>query len=189
MDTRSGQIPGCRVCLVQPPCNGHLELPSGGLILHLHTSEPEVCSVDTGKITNIQLPGMLQEMFDHVEKQFILAPATEKDHMKSEIFKAVTMTLNHLPDEIIDSKKLLILAEPFIQHQKMQRQDYSDRLMQHGIVPLNSFIFLAILLAPGLGVACGQWKLLERLRRFLANKFKQESPSVERVTFSKRNEK
>ena len=39
-------------------------LHSGGLILHL---EPEVCSADTGKITNIQVPGILQEMFDDVE--------------------------------------------------------------------------------------------------------------------------
>ena len=61
--------------------------------------------------------------------------------------------------------------------------------MQHGIVPFNSFIFLAILLAVGLGVACGHWKLLGRLRLFLANKLKQESPTVERVTFSKINEK
>ena len=186
MDTRAGQIPGCRVCLVQPPCNGHLELPSGGLILH---PEPEVCSVDTGKITNIQLPGILQEMFDHVEKQFPLAPAPERDHIKSEIFKAVKLTLNHLPDENIDAEKLLQLAEPFIQHQKIQRQDYSEKLMQHGIVPFNSFIFLAILLAVGLGVACGHWKLLGRRRLFLANKLKQDSPTVERVTFSKSNEK
>ena len=71
----------------------------------------------------------------------------------------------------------------------MQRQDYSEKFMQHGIVPFNSFIFLAILLAVGLGVACGHWKLLGRLRRFLANKLKQESPAVERVTFSKSNEK
>ena len=184
MDTRAGQIPGCRVCLVQPHCNGHLELPSGGLILH---PEPEVCSVDTGKITNIQLPGILQEMFDHVEKQFTLAPAAEKDHMKLEIFKAVKLTLNHLPDENIDAENLLQFAETFIQHQKIQRQDYSEKLMQHGIVPFNSFIFLAILLAVGLGVACGHWKLLGRLRRFLANKLKQESPAVERVTFSKSN--
>ena len=186
MDTRAGQIPGCRFCLVQPPCNGHLELPSGGLILH---PEPEVFSVDAGKITNIQLPGILHEMFDHVEKQFTLAPAPEKDHMKSEIFKAVKLTLNHLPGENIDAEKLLQLSEPFIQHQKMQRQDYSEKLMQHGIVLFNSFIFLAILLAVGLGVACGHWKLLGRLRRFLANKLKQESSSVERVTFSKNNEK
>ena len=128
-------------------------------------------------------------MFDHVEKQFTLAPAPEKDHMKSEIFKAVKLTFNHLPDENIYAEKLHQLAEPFIQHQKMQRQDYSEKLMQHGIVPFNSCIFLAILLAVGLGVACGHWKLLARLRRFLANKLKQESPAVERVTFSKSNEK
>ena len=59
--------------------------------------------------------------------------------------------------------------------------------MQH--VPFNSFIFLAILLAAGLGVACGHWKLLGRLRLFLADKLKQESLAVERVTFSKCNEK
>ena len=118
MDTRAGQIPGCRVYLVQPPCNGHLELPSGSLILH---PEPEVCSVDTGEIKNIQLPGILQEIFDHVEKQFTLAPALEKDHMKSEIFKAVKLTLNHLPDENIDAEKLLQLAEPFIQHSNKRR--------------------------------------------------------------------
>ena len=150
METRAGQIRGSRVCLVQPPCNVHLELPSGGLILH---PEPKVCSVDTGKIINIQLTGVLQEMFDHMEKQFTLAPAPERDHMKSEIFKAVKLTLNHLPDENIDAEKLLQLAEPFIQDQKMQPQDYSEKLMQHGIVPLNSFIFLAILLAVGVGVA------------------------------------
>ena len=132
---------------------------------------------------------MLQEMFDHVEKEFTLAPAPAKDHLKSKIFEADKLTLNHLSDEFIDTQKLPNLAEPFIQHQKMQRQDYSDRLMQHGIVPFNSFIFLAILLAVGLGVACGHWKLLERLRRFLANKLKQESPAVGRVTFSKSNEK
>ena len=124
-------------------------------------------------------------MFDHVENPFTLAPAPERDHMKSEIFKAVKLTLNHLPDENIDAEKLLQLAEPFIQHQKMQRQDYSEKLMQHGIVPFNSFIFLAILLAVGLGVAC-HWKLLGRLRLFLANKLKQESTAV---TFSKSNEK
>ena len=61
--------------------------------------------------------------------------------------------------------------------------------MQRGIVPFNSFMFLAILLAVGLGVACGHWKLLGRLRRFLANTLKQEAPAVERVTFSKSNEK
>ena len=71
----------------------------------------------------------------------------------------------------------------------MQREDYSEKLMQQGIVPFNSFIFFAILLAVGLGVACGHWKLLGRLRRFLANKPKLESPAVERVTFSKSNEK
>ena len=109
--------------------------------------------------------------------------------MKSEIFKAVKLTLNHLPDENNDAEKLLQLAEPFIQHQKMQRQDYSEKLMQHGIVPFNSFIFLAILLAVGLGVSCGHWKLLGRLRLFLANKLKQDSATVERVTFSKSNEK
>ena len=43
MDTRAGQIPGCRVCLVQPPCNGHLVLPSGGRILR---PEPEMSSFD-----------------------------------------------------------------------------------------------------------------------------------------------
>ena len=48
MDTRAGQIPGCRVCLVQPPCNCRPELSSNGLILH---PEPGVCSVDTRKIT------------------------------------------------------------------------------------------------------------------------------------------
>ena len=171
---------------MQPPCNDCLELTSGGLILH---PEPEVCSVDTGKITNIRLPGILQEMFDHVEKQSTLAPAPERDHMKSEIFKAVKLTPNHLPDEIIDAEKLLQLAEPFIQHQKMQCQDYSEKLMQRGIVPFNSFIFLAILLAVGLGVSCRQWKLLGRLWLFLANKLKQELPAIERVTFSKSNEK
>ena len=185
MDTRAGQTPGCSLCLVQPPCNGHLELPSGGLILH---PEPEVCSVDTGKITNFQLPWILQEMFDHVEKQLTLAPAPERDHMKSEIFKAVKLTLNHLPDENIDAEKLLQLAVPFIQHQKMQRQDYSEKLMQHGVVPFNSLILLAILLAVGSGVACGHWKLLGRPRRFLASKLKHESPAVEKVTFSKSNE-
>ena len=56
MDTRAGQIPRCRVCLVQPLCNGHLELTGCGLILH---SELEVCSVDTEKITNIQLADIL----------------------------------------------------------------------------------------------------------------------------------
>ena len=50
----------------------------------------------------------------------------------------------------------------------MQRQDYSEKLMQHGIVPSNSFIFLTILLAVGVEVACGHWKLLGRLRRFLS---------------------
>ena len=105
INTRAGQIPGCRVCLLQPPCNGgHLELNSGGLILRL---EPEVCTVDTGTITKIQLPGILQEMFDHVEKQITLAPAPEKDLMKLEIFKAVKLTPNHLPDENIDAEKLL----------------------------------------------------------------------------------
>ena len=71
----------------------------------------------------------------------------------------------------------------------MQRQDYSEKLMQHGIVPINSFIFLAILLAVGVGVACGHLKLLGRLWQFLAYKYKQESPAVEKVTFSKSNEK
>ena len=145
-----------------------------------------MCSVDTGKIINIQLTGVLQEMFDHVEKQFTLAPAPERDHIKTGIFKAVKLTLSHLPHENIDAEKLLQLAEPFIQDQKMQPQDYSEKLMQHGIVPLNSFIFLAIL---GVGVACGHWKLLGRLRLFLAHKLKQESPAVERVKFSKSNEK
>ena len=160
MDTRAGQIPGCRVCYVQTPYNGHLELPSGDLIF-------QVCSVDTRKITTIQLPGNLQEFFDHIEKQFTLAPAPEKDYKKSEILKAVKLTLNHLPDKNFDAEKLLQLAEPFI-------QDYSEKLMQYGIVPFNSIILLAILLAVGLGVVCGHWKLLRRLRRFLANKLKQE---------------
>ena len=109
--------------------------------------------------------------------------------MKSEIFKAVKLTLNRLPDENIDAEKLFQLAEPFIQHQKMQRQDYSEKLMQHGIVPFNSFIFLTIPLAVGLRVACGHWKLLGRLRLLLPNKLKQESLAVERVTFTKSNEK
>ena len=183
-DTRA--ISGCRVCSVQPPCNSHLELLSGGLILH---PEPEVCSIDTGKITKIQLPGILQEMFDHVEKQFILGLTPEKDDIKLEIFKAVKLALNHLSDENIDAKKPLQLAEPFIQHQKMQRQDYSEKLMQHGIVPFKRFIFLAILLAVDLGVAGGHCKLMGRLRRLLAYKSKQESPTAERVTFSKSNEK
>ena len=71
----------------------------------------------------------------------------------------------------------------------MQRQDYSEKLMQHGIVPFNSFIFLAILLEVGLGVVCGHGKLPRRLRRFLTEKLKQESPAGERVTFSKKNAK
>ena len=156
------------------------ELPCDCLILH---PEPEVCSVDTGKTTNIQLPGILRENFDHVEKQFTLAPAPEQDHMKSGIFKAVQLTSNHLPDENIDAEKLLQFAELSIQHQKMQRQDYGEKLMQHGIVSFNSFIFLAILLAVGLGVACGygHWKLLGKFGGFLQKKLKQESPAVEGV--------
>ena len=55
--------------------------------------------------------------------------------------------------------------------------------MQHGIVPFNSFIFPAILLAVGSGVACGQRKILGKFRRFLVNEVKQESPVVERVAF------
>ena len=132
-----------------------------------------MCSVDTGKTTNIQLPGIqLPGNFDRVGKQFTLAPAPEQDHMKSGIFKAVQLTSDHLPDENFDAKKLLQLAELSIQHQKMQRQDYGEKIMQHGIVPFNSFIFLAILLAVGLGVACGygHWKLLGKLWRFLAKK-------------------
>ena len=184
MDTREGQIPGCSFCLVHSPCNGYLKLPIGGLILHL---EPEVCSVDTRKIKNIQLPGILQEMFDHVEKQFTLAPAPERDHIKSELLKAVKLTHNRLPDKKIDAKKLLQLAEPFIQHQKMQRQDYSEKLMQHRIVPFNSFIFLAILLAVAFGVDCGHWKFLGNLSQFLAIKLKQESPAVEGIIFNQIN--
>ena len=61
--------------------------------------------------------------------------------------------------------------------------------MQHGIVPFNNFLFLDILFAVGLGVACGPWKLLGKLQRFHANKFKQESAAVERVTSSKSYEK
>ena len=94
-------------------------------------------------------------MFDHVERQFKLAPAFKKDHIKSQIFNAVKLTLNHLPDEKIDAKKLLQLVESFIQHQKMQFQDCSEKVMQHGIVLFNSFLFLAIPLAVDLGNACG----------------------------------
>ena len=81
-----------------------------------------MCSVDTGKITKIQLPGILQEIFDHVEKQFSLVPAPEKDHTKSDFFKAVKLTLIHLQKSIknMDAEKLIQLAEPFIQHQKTQ---------------------------------------------------------------------
>ena len=61
--------------------------------------------------------------------------------------------------------------------------------MQHGIVPFNSFILLTILLAVGSGIACGHWKLLGRLRLLLPNKFKQESLALERVIFTKSNEK
>ena len=104
-----------RVCLVQLPCNGHLDFPSGGLTLQ---PEPELCRVDPGKITKFQLSGILQEMFHHMEKQFTLVPAPQKDFMKSEIFKAVKMTINHLPDKNIDAEKALLLAEPFVQHQK-----------------------------------------------------------------------
>ena len=84
-------------------------------------------------------------MFDHAEKHFTLAPVPEKDHMESKIFKAVKLAINNLPDENIDTKKLLQLTEPFIQHQKMQSYDYSEKFMQHVIVPFNSFIFPAIL--------------------------------------------
>ena len=59
--------------------------------------------------------------------------------------------------------------------------------MRHGIIPFNNFVFLAILLAVGLGIACGHWKLLGNFDVFLAINLKQESPAVERVTFSKNN--
>ena len=100
---------------MQTPCNYHLELPNGGLTLH---PKPGVCSVDTGKIRNVQPPGNLQELFDQAEKQFTLAPALQRDDMKLEIFKTVKLTLNHLPDKNTDVKNLLQLAQPFIQHQK-----------------------------------------------------------------------
>ena len=101
---------------MQLPCNGHLEHPSGCLVLHPNPGE---CSVDTGKITNIQLPGTLPEMFDHVEKHFTMASVPE-DHMKSEIFKAVKLALSDLPEKKSIPKKLLPLREHFIQHQKLQ---------------------------------------------------------------------
>ena len=58
--------------------------------------------------------------------------------------------------------------------------------MQRGINPLNSNEFLAILLAVVLRAACGHWKLLGKLRRFLLDKLKQESPAVKRFTFSQK---
>ena len=145
----------------------------------------------TRSLKNSGLSGLFfdQEKFDHVEKQLTLAPAPKNDNMKSEIFKAVKFTLIHLLNENIYAKKLLKLADPFTQLQKMQRQDYSEKLMQLGIVPFNSFIILAILLVVGLGVACSHWKLLGRLRRFLANRLKNESSAVEKVIFSKSTEK
>ena len=100
MDTRSGPIPGCRVCLLQRPCNCQLGLTICGLTLH---PEPEVCSVDIGKITHFILPGNLLEMFDHVDKEFTLASAPGKDHMNLESFKTVKLTVNHPQD-----KKLML---------------------------------------------------------------------------------
>ena len=91
--------------------------------------------------------------------------SSHKHQPPKEIFNAVKLTLNHLPDENIDAEKLLQLTEPFIQNHKMQRQYYSEKLLLHGIVPFNSFLFVAILLAVGLELLVVTGSFWDRLKQ------------------------
>ena len=140
-------------------CLNAIELaPYGRLSVEIEISESGV---------NMSQGNFLVSEMIWLNKSFLAIPATYS--CDGEI-----VMKNHAATSA-NIEKLLQLAGPFIQHQKMQRQDYSEKLMQHGIVPFNSFIFLAVLLAVGLEVACGHWKLRRRvLRQVNLNKSHQQ---------------
>ena len=158
---QSNKIQGCRVCIVQPPCNGRLEHTKGGLVLY---PEPGQCEEQFGKVAHVKLPTLLDGIFRQMDTQLVIAPEAQREQIKADVFHSVKLTLNHLPPTKLNGHELRGLAQPFIDHQAMQYQDYSSKLVNHGVVPFGSFILLLILIAMGLAFACYYWRLFEWLR-------------------------
>ena len=55
---RSNKVQGCRSCLVQPPCEGRIEVSSGGSMLY---PSANMCPHETGLIINVEAPQLLKK--------------------------------------------------------------------------------------------------------------------------------
>ena len=55
---RSNKVQGCRSCLIQPPCEGRIEVSLGGSMLY---PSANMCPHETGSIINVEAPPLLKK--------------------------------------------------------------------------------------------------------------------------------
>ena len=142
-------VPGCRSCLLRPPCDGRYENHSGTLILYL---VPRTCQYSSGMVINMQQHPLLRTLFAtlrNVESQKFRAevPNAFRDQAHGEMLEVLRLNLIELPEEVVDEESMEWISRSFAdgiinQHMPFHWSAYHSR-------PVNVVLWfsLAIVLA------------------------------------------
>ena len=108
-------VPGCRSCLLRPPCDGRFENPSGTLILY---PDPRTCQYSIGMMINIQQHPLLRTLFAtlrKVESERVGAeiPNAFRDQAHGEMLEVLRLNLIELPEETVDEESMERISRPF----------------------------------------------------------------------------
>ena len=107
-------VPGCRSCLIRPPCDGHIENYSGSMELRYDWCG---CGHGNGSIIHIRQPPLLTAILgelDQAERRLLERPAPPhlKRGLQQRVMEASRLKLVTLPEEVVDSRLMKELAKP-----------------------------------------------------------------------------
>ena len=159
-------VPGCRSCLIRPPCDGHIENYSGSMELR---ADWRSCGHGNGSIIHIQQPSLLTAILgelDQAEKRLLERPAAPhlKRDLQRRVMEASRLKLVTLPEEVVDNRRMKELAKPLA-------EEVVTGYVRHG--PFRRSTAFAVLVTiltmtvMGLGVlAAAQFGLLTYLQKW-----------------------
>ena len=92
---RSDKVQGCRSCLVQPPCEGRIEVSLGGSMLY---PSANMCPHETGLIINVEAPPLLKKALTiPLPPQIEQKPDGDRANYQRRLLEHVTFGLQQKP--------------------------------------------------------------------------------------------
>ena len=158
--------PGCRSCLIRPPCNGYIESYSGNMESR---AEWRSCGHGNGSIIHIRQDPLLTAILDELDKaeRRLLerpTPPHLKRDLQQRVMEASRLKLVTLPEEVVDSRRMKELAKP------LAEQVVTNRVRHEPFRRTTAFaglVTILIMTGMGLGVlAAAQFGFLTYLQKW-----------------------